>query len=82
MCSVSDDSAVPAPKRSKTANPVIETTIEEEVSQPQVAETSFELPIVSQTAHPPVGTRSPESYENEEYAREISMSVLDAKDQI
>ena len=81
VCSVSDDSAVLAPKRPKTANPVIETIIQEEVSQPPVAETSFELLIVSPPAPPPVGTWSPESYEYEDYAIEISMSVFDAENQ-
>ena len=81
MCSVSDDSAVPAPKRPKTANPVIENILQEEASQPPVAEASFELPIVIPPAPPPVGTRSPESYEYEDYAREISMSVFDAENQ-
>ena len=56
VCSVSDDSASPAPKRPKTANPVIKTIIQEEASQPPVAETSFELPIVSPPAPSPVGT--------------------------
>ena len=82
MRSVSDGSAVPAPKRPKTANPVIEAIIQEEASQPPVAETSFELPIVSLPAPPPVGTWSPESYEYKDYAREISMSVFDAENQI
>ena len=79
VCSVSDDSA---PKQSKTANPVIETIIQEEVSQRPVVETSFDLPIVSPPAPPPVGTWSPENYEDEDSAREVSMSVFDAENQI
>ena len=82
MCSVCGDSAVPAPKRPKTANPIIETTNQEEASQPPVADTSFELPIVSPPAPPPVGTWSPESYEYDDYAKEICMSVFDAENQI
>ena len=80
--SVSDDSAAPAPKRSRTANPVIETIIQEEASQPPVVETLIELPIVSPPAPPPVGTWSPDNYEYEDYAREGSMSVFDAENQI
>ena len=82
MCSVSDDSAVPATKRSRTANPAVETIIQEEASQPPVAETSFDLPIVSPPAPPPVETWFPENYEYEDYAREISLSVFDAENQI
>ena len=82
VCSVSDDSVAPAHKRSKTANPVIETIIQEEASQTPVVETSFDLPIVSPPAPPPVGTWSPENYEYEDYDREVSMSVFDAENQI
>ena len=82
VCSVSDDAAVPAPKRPRTANTVIETIIQEEASQPPVVETSFDLPIVSPPAPPPVGTWSSENYEYEDYAREISMSVFGAENQI
>ena len=81
VCSISDDSA-PASKRQKTANPVIETILQEEASQPPATETEFELPVVSPPAPPPVGTWSPESYEYDDYAREISMSVFDAENQI
>ena len=81
VCSVSDDSAAPAPKRSWTANPNIETIIQEEASQPPVVETSFDLPIVRPPAPPPVGTWSPENYEYEDYAREVSMIVFDAENQ-
>ena len=59
--SVSHDSAAPAPKRHKIANPVIEKIIQEEASQPPASETYFELPVVSPLALPPVGTWSPES---------------------
>ena len=82
VCSVSDDSAVLAPKTPKTANTVIETIIQEEASQPPVAETSFELPIGSPLAPSPIGTWSPKNYEYEDYAREISMSVFDFENQI
>ena len=37
---------------------------------------------MSPPAPPPVETWSPESYEYEDYAREISMSVFDAENQI
>ena len=45
-------------------------------------EKEFELPVVSPPAPPPVGTWSPESYEYDDYAKEISMSVFDAENQI
>ena len=70
------------PKRPKTANPVIKTIIQEEASQPPVSETYFEQPIVSPPAPPPVRPWSPESYECEGYAREISVSVFDAENKI
>ena len=82
VCSVGDNSAAPALKRSRTANPVIETIIQEEASQPPVVKTSFDLLIVSPPAPLPVGTCSPENYEYEDYAREVSMSVFDAENQI
>ena len=82
VCSVSDNSAAPAPKRSKTANPVIKTIIQEEASQLPVVETSFDVPIVSPPAPAPVGTWSPGNYEYNDYAREVSMSVFDAENQI
>ena len=81
VCSISDDPA-PVSRRQKTANPVIETILQEEASQPPATETEFELPVVSPPAPPPVGTWSPESYEYDDYAREISMSVFDAENQI
>ena len=52
-----------ASKRQKTANPVIETILQEEASQPPATETEFELAVVSPPAPPPVGTWSPESCE-------------------
>ena len=82
VCSVSDDSGAHAPKRHKTTNPVIEIIIQEEASQPPASETYFELTVVSTPAPPPVGTWSPESYEYDDYAREVSMSVFDAENQI
>ena len=82
VCSVSDDYGAPAPKRHMTVNPVIEIIIQEEASQPPASETYFELPVLSTPAPPPVGTWSPESYEYEDYAREFSMSVFDAENQI
>ena len=78
VCSISDDSA-PASKRQKTANPVIETILQDEASQPLAIETEFELPVVSPPASLPVGTWSPENYEYVDYAREIRMSVFDAE---
>ena len=82
VCSVSDDSAAPAPKKQKSANPVIATVIQEEAAQPSVPETYYELQVVSPPAPPPVGTWSPESYDYEDYTREISLSVFDAENQI
>ena len=55
VCSISDDSA-PASKRQNTANPVIETILQEEASQPPTTETDFELPVVSRPEPLPVGT--------------------------
>ena len=65
------------PKRHKPTNLVIETVIQEEVLQPPVLDTSFELPVVSPPAAPPIGTWSPEEYDYDDYAREISMSVFE-----
>ena len=81
VCSISDDSA-PASKRQKSSNPVIETILQEEASQPPATETEFEHPVLSPPEPPPVGTWSPESYEYDDYAREISMIVFDAENQI
>ena len=47
LCSVSDNDSVSVPKRHKSTNPVIETVIQEEALQPPVADTSFEMPVVS-----------------------------------
>ena len=82
MCSVSDDSAAPASKKQKPANPVTATIIQEEAAQPSAPETYYELQVVSPPAPPPVQTWSPESYDYEDYTREISMSVFDAENQI
>ena len=82
VCSVSDNDSVSAPKRHKPTNPVIETVIQEEALQPPLLDTSFELPVVSPPAPPPIGTWSPEEYDYKNYAREISMSVFDAENQI
>ncbi|XP_075258442.1 uncharacterized protein LOC142350476 [Convolutriloba macropyga] len=71
--SVTSSVASPAPvsKKQKPTNPVIETIIQEEAAQPPVPDTYYELRVVSPPAPPPVGTWSPESYEYEDYAREI-----------
>ena len=82
VCSISDNSAAPVSKKQKSTNPVIETIIQEEATQPPAPDTYYELQIVSPLAPPPVGTRSPKSYEYEDYAREISMSVFDTENQI
>ena len=82
VCFVSDNDSVSVPKRQKTINPVIETVIQEEVPQPRVLDTSFELPGVSPPAPPPIGTWSPEEYDYNDYARQISMSVFGAKNQL
>ena len=81
-CSTSDDSAAPVSKKQKPTNPVIETIIQEEAAQPPVPDTHYELRVVSPPATPPVGTWYPESYQYEDYAREISVSVFDAENQI
>ena len=54
VCSISDDSAAPVPKKQKPANPVIETIIQEEAAQPPVPDTHYELRVVSPSAPPPV----------------------------
>ena len=66
----------------KTINPVIETVIQEEAPQPPTADTSFELPVVSPPAPPLNGAWSPVEYDYKDYAREVSMSVFDAENQI
>ena len=82
VCSVSDDSAAPAHKKQKLDNPVSATVLQEEAAEPPAPATYYELQVVSPPAPPPVGTWSPESYDYEEYTREISMSVFDAENQI
>ena len=81
VCSDSDDSAH-VPKLHKFTTPVIEKVIQEEELQPPAPNTSSELPVVSPPAPPPIGTWSPEEYDYDDYAREISMSVFDAENQI
>ena len=78
---VSGDSA-PMPKRHKATNPVIETVMQEEALLSPARDTSFELPVVSPPAPLPIGTWSPESWDYDDFAREISMSVFDAENQI
>ena len=82
VCSLSDDAAAPVSKKQRSANPVIETIIQEEAAQPPVPDTDYELQVVSPPAPPPVGTWSPVEYDYDDYAREISMSVFDAENQI
>ena len=82
VCTVSDSDSVPAPKRHKQINPVIETVIQEEALQPPAAETSFELPVVGPPIPPPIRTWSPDECKYEEQEREVSMSVFDAENQI
>ena len=82
MCSLSDDSAAPVSKKQRTANPVIETIIQEEAAQPSLPDTDYELRAMSPPAPLPVGTWSPVNYDYDDYAREISMSVFDAENQI
>ena len=82
VCSVSDNDSVHVPKRRIPTNPVIKTAIQEEALQTPVIDTSFELSVVSPPAPPPIGTWSPEEYDYDDYAREISMSVFDAEKQI
>ena len=77
--SVIDNDSVPAPKRHKSINPVIETVIQKEALQPPAAETSSGLPVVSPPVPPPIGTWSPEEYIFEDYEREVRMSVFDAE---
>ena len=74
---------MPAPKRQKPNNPVIETVIKEEALQPPSVETSFELPVVSPPGPRirPLGTLPPEEYKYVYYEREVSMSVFDVEKQ-
>ena len=44
--------------------------------------TSFELPVVSPPAPPPIGTCFPEEYDHDDHLKEISMSFFDAENQI
>ena len=81
VCLVSQKDSVPVPMRHKSTNPVIETINQEEALQPHVLDTAFELPVVSPPAPPPIGTWSPEDYDYDNYAREISMSAFDAESQ-
>ena len=82
VCSVGNNDSVPVPKRHNSTNPVIDTVIQEEALQPPVIDTSFELPIVSPPAPPTIGIWFPEENDYNYYARQISMSVFDAKNQI
>ena len=52
---------LPAPKRPKPKNTVIETVIQEEALKPTAVETSCELPIVSPPDHRirPIGPSPP-----------------------
>ena len=61
---------------------MIETILHEEATRPPVPETDYELTIASPSAPPPVGTWSTEEYNYDDYAREVSMSVFDAENQI
>ena len=72
---------MPAPKRQKQNNSIIQTVIHEEALQPPAVETSFELPVVSPPEPQPVRTWSPEEYDYADYEREVSMSVFDAENQ-
>ena len=75
---------MPAPKRQKPNNPVIETVLQEEALTPSSVETSFELPVVSppDPRIRPLGTLPPEEYKYVYNEREVSMSVFDAENQI
>ena len=73
---------MPAPKRQKQKNPVIETVMQEEALQPPVVETPFDLPVVSRAAPQPMGNVSPDEYRYADYKRELSISVFDAENQI
>ena len=82
VCSVSDNDSMPAQKRQRPVNPVIETIIQEEALQPPAVETSFELPIVSPPVPQAIGTWSPDEYYYADYEREVSISVFGAENQI
>ena len=84
VCSISDHETMPAPKRQRPDNTVIETVKEEEALKPMAAESFFELPVVS----PPdpriraLRTSPPKEYDYADYESEVSMSILDFENQI
>ena len=67
----------------RTANLMIATIIQEDSMQPPSKETTFELPMVSQLV-PQIRplTNSSTDSDYAKYEMEISMSVLDAENQI
>ena len=82
VCSVNQKEPMPAPKRQKQNNPVIETVMQEEALQPPVVEPPFDLPVVSRAAPQPIGNVSPDEYSYADCNCELSISVFDAENQI
>ena len=75
---------MPAPKRQRPKNPVIETVIQVEALQPPAVEIPLEVPVVSppDPGIRPLGTKPPEEYDYDDYECEVSMRVFDAENQI
>ena len=74
---------MPAPKRQKPQNLVIETIIQEEALQPPVVETFFESIVVSppDPRIRPLGTLPTKEYNYADYEGEVSISVFDTENQ-
>ena len=80
---MSDSKSVPASKKPKTTNPVIETVIQEEATQPPFEDTNFELTAVSpQYPHIQPHSSSPTDFDYANYEREVSVTVFQAENQI
>ena len=75
---------MPAPKRQRPKDPLIETVIQMEALQSPAVETPVELPVVSppDPRIGPLGTKPPEEYDYADYECEVSMRVFDVQNQI
>ena len=82
VCSVSNSEPALVSKKPKS-NPVKETVILEDATQPPIAETNFELPVVipPYSGIRPLSSSQPD-YDYADWEREVNMSVFDAENQI